>query len=177
MVISTVPARFSINSVFGGRPLLTVKIENYSIVMKQIVRNLINIPFNISYESAEIHDEETLKVLQSANLRPEAKTALVSRIDLNDRNSSELKIIAMADVAAFFEVGVKQHPVVRKYTSVSGASVGEWMDSHGLEDASGFIVGAPGSIQARPGIRFMEKGFNKAVSKLPTVTDKHLRRI
>ena len=96
-------------SVFKGRDVLIIPMEKYSLTMNLITRNIKNIPESITHELAYIHDKETGRILQEADLRGEARTALVSHIDIKDKDSKNLQIVSMSDVGAFFEFGVKEH--------------------------------------------------------------------
>ncbi len=176
---SLVPVKNIIRSVFLGSDIIRVPIENYSLTLRKIVKNIRNIPENITHDLADTHDKETGKVLKNPLLRPEARRALVSHIDLVDKDSKNLKIVSMSDVGAFFEYGVRQHEVFASDRTVSGDTVGEWMDNHGFPPGSqGFIVGKPGTILDKNNpLMFMGKGFEKSWKSAPRTTDKFVKQI
>lgn len=168
-----------LSSVFLGRDIIRVSSENYPLTLRKIISNIKNIPEVIIHDLARIHDIETGKVLQEADLRGEARTALVSHIDIKDKDSKNLQIVSMSDIGAFFEFGVRQHEVFRDMTTIRGNPVGEWMDEHGFpEGTRSFIVGKPGTIldKSNP-LMFMGKGYEKSWKNAPRITNKFIKKI
>ena len=179
MVLGTLPTTRPISSVFFGRDILRVRPVDYNLTIRKIIRNLKVLPESIIHDLANIHDKETGRVLQEANLRPEARTALISHIDIKDINSTNLKIISMSDIGAFFEFGVREHEVLRDFTKISGGSVGDWMDEHAFpEGTRSFVVGKPGTILDKNNpLMFMGKGYEKSWKNAPRVTTKFIKQI
>lgn len=179
MAFAITKATKQLTSIFKGRDVLVVPMKNYAFTINLIVRNIKNIPENITNELAEIHDKETGKILQEADLRSEARTALISHIDIKDKDSKNLQIVSMSDIGAFFEFGVRQHEVFRDMTTIRGELVGDWMDEHGFpEGTKSFIVGQPGTILDKNNpLMFMGKGYEKSWKNAPRVTNKFIKKI
>lgn len=179
MAFAIIPSGKQLSSVFLGRDVIIVRPKDYPLIMRKITQNIKNLPESIIHNLAEIHDRETGKILQEADLRSEARTALISHIDIKDKDSKNLQIISMSDVGAFFEFGVRQHKVMRNFTTIRGELVGDWMDEHGFpEGVSAFIVGKPGTIldKSNP-LMFMGKGYELSWKNSPRVTDKFIKKI
>ncbi len=179
MGFGIIPTSKQLSSVFLGRDIIRVSSQNYPLILRKIISNINNMPENITHDLARIHDLETGKVLQEADLRSEARTALISHIDIKDKDSKNLQIVSMSDIGAFFEWGVIQHEVFRDMTTIRGELVGEWMDEHGFpEGTKSFIVGKPGTILDKNNpLMFMGKGYEKSWKNAPRVTNKFIKKI
>ena len=177
--IGIIPSSKQLSSVFLGRDVIRVSSENYPLTLRKVISNINNMPESIIHDLAVIHDKETGKVLQESDLRPEARNALVSHIDIKDNDSTNLQIVSMSDIGAFFEFGVEQHEVFASDSTIRGNLVGEWMDDHGFPPGSqGFIVGKPGTILDKNNpLMFMGKGYEKSWKNAPRVTDKFIKKI
>lgn len=179
MGFSIVPSSKQLTSVFLGRDVIRVRLQDYGLTLRKITKNIMNLPENITNDLAEIHDRETGRILQEADLRSEARTALISHIDIKDKDSKNLQIVSMSDIGAFFEFGVREHKVMREFTTIRGELVGDWMDEHGFpEGVRAFIVGKPGTIldKSNP-LMFMGKGYEKSWKNAPRVTNKFIKKI
>jgi len=173
-------------SVFKGMPVLPIvgssnsdKFRKYSTTINQLVKNIGNIPFNVTPELLKIHDTKTSDVLNNSSLREAAKSALVSHIKIEDKNEQIIKIVSLSSVGAFFEYGVRPHEVYANYISVNGKPVADWIRKQGgdLTKTNSFIVGGPNSILLKPGIRFMEQGYKAAWNETPKITSKYINKI
>lgn len=164
-------------SVFLGRDFLPTTLERYNVILNRVIKNIRNVPHNISVELANIHEETTRRVLRDNRLSPEARSALVSHLETSQRNVDEIKIVSMSEVSAFFEFGVREHMVFPNMVSITGNPVSEWLESRGLPQAA-FIVGKPGtSLDKRNPLKFMEKGFDRSFQQAPQVTSEIIKNI
>ena len=184
-----VSSKNMIKSAFKGMDVIKIPktgtipineaMERYNITLRRIINNIKSLPFNITNELAQRHDRKTGEILQEADLRDEARTALIATIDLKDNNSEKLEIVSWGDIGAFFEFGVSLHSVYASDSTVRGDLVGDWMDDHGFPPGSqGFLVGKPGTIldKSNP-LMFMGKGFDEAWKNASSTTNKFINKI
>lgn len=165
-----------IGSVFRGGDFLIIKQQQYPAVLRQIVRNIQRMPEAISRELADVHDATTLKIITKSGISKEAKEVLVAHIELIDKNSKELKIISMSNIGPFFESGVRRHMVHPSMVSVSGRLVADWLEQKGLPQAP-FEVGGANSTLKKPGLRFMELGYETSWKVAPNVTNRIIKQV
>lgn len=176
-MVSALTTQLMIPSVFKLRKGIVIPISQYRITMLTIQRNIRKMPQIIAGQLAEIHDEETGKIIKNSGLSHKAEIALISHLDIEDHNSSEIKIISRSPVGAFFEYGVKPHEVFPNQLSVHGYRVADWIASSQNPEMKSFIVGGPTSTLKKPGVQFMAKGFNKSLAFAPRVTNHTVERI
>lgn len=150
----------------------------YCKTMKQYNKLIAQIKYNISKIVPEdairilskYHLDKTNDIIEHARISNEAKSALIMHIEYSDVNNKVINVHSKSEVGGIFEGGVVPHMVNYNFLDVSGNPVAEWIENHGLPNGY-FIAGGPDSTIKKPGIRFMELGFNEAVKRSgPTVT-------
>ena len=164
------------NSVFKGRNQIIVSKENHPSVINQLYININKVPGKVANELSQIHLQTSKAIIEDANVSDNAQKALISRLQIQDKNTESIKVVSLSNVSNFFEQGVEPHEVYNFYTKESGKSVQSWLDDKGL-NISSFIVGGPGSTLQKPGLQFMNAGFIEAVQQSDMVVDKYLNLI
>lgn len=164
--------------VFGGMEIAYVKTyKKYKRVLDLLQRNIIRMANNVGTEMANVHAKTTENIVKNSPISSEAKKALLSYLIYADIDAETKKIVSMSNVGGLFEKGVKPHTVHPfMYQAGNGSPVQEWMDARGFK-APSFHVGGPRSTLRRPGVQFMEKGYEKSWKDAAVIIDKHIKKI
>jgi len=156
--------------------MITCKPSQYNGIMSRIKHNLeYVIPRNAIKRLSKIHLVESKNIINHAPISSRAKNALVTRMELVDEKHTTINVHSLSEVSGIFEKGVVPHTVFYNYFDVGGNPAILWMEEHGLNQNYSFNVGGPTSTIKKPGIKFMEKGFNKSSKEGPKLVTKYLK--
>lgn len=161
--------------VFRGGVVRT-NFKNYPLVLGRVVRSIKKIGPTSIKKLSKIHLDETKRVINNSIARSNAREALISHLEYKDNNKQSIKILSVSNVGAFFEFGVRPHPVYSNMDTISGGLVSTWMTKNGLD--APFIVGKPGTIMDKNNpLLFMGKGYDLSASKADGIVYHQMKNI